>query len=612
MGLLMSLLHFIRAFLIKVFVLLLFSACGGGSSGERASLLGDSAQASAADSSNQTSTGDNGKPSAVTRVGVITGFGSVIVNGVRYNTDAAEVLVNGVSVADLQDLRVGMRVVMVYSEAADFEQPIASQIAYRSDIEGEITSINRVDRILVVAGIEVHYNDLTRFWGVSPDALVAGDVVEVSGHFVGDLPFLATFIELENAQHGLRHTVGYIADLDDVAQTFSLGSLIVDYSGIATTEPLANGQLVWVSGTAGQGGLIADAVTPYHTPIADLLTEDFDASVRHEISGLVSGFSDDRSTIFVDGIGYPLASELRAAVALYDYVELHLSSAGEVVFIESEDDFYRSDGSIKGLIETVDLDAQSVTVNQTPYYFSTTTRFEDDRNERWVIADIEPSQAVEISYALIDGQRLIQRIELEYDDELYEQWELKGLVSSITDKTLSVDSVPVDISGEPIFLLQNMVVTRTQFLQVLTTTSIVEVEGYFDGENRFVAQKIEAEGESYNAGDFYSDHRSDAEDRFSDDAHFEYESDDDYPRVTAAGSYIEFEGYATSLLAEDDSAFELGGTTVRLDVSTACEVNDRYVDCRRLLQALAVGRRVEVEGIWLSSGEILALEVELE
>jgi len=595
----MNLLHFIRILLNKFYTLLLLSACGGG-------------QVPATDSSNQTLTVDNGMPTTVTRVGVITGFGSVIIDGVRYNTDAAEVLVNGSSVADLQDLRVGMRVGVVYSEADDSDQPIVSQLAYRSDIEGAITSINRVDRILVVAGTQVHYNELTRFWGASPDVLVVGDVLEVSGHFVGDLPFLATFIELENDQDELQRTVGYVADLDEVAQTFSLGSLTVDYSGVAITELLTNNQFVWVSGSTGQAGFIAVTVAPHRTPIADLLDEDFDAVIRHEISGLVSRFSDDERTIFVDGIGYPLASELQTSVALYDYVELHLSSAGEVAFIESEDDFYRSDGTIKGVIESIDLDSQSVTVSQIPYYFSTTTRFEDDRNERWDFADLQSSQAVEISYALIDGRRLIQRIELEYDDELYEQWELKGLVGSITDTTLSVDNVRVDISGEPIFLLENIVVTRAQFLQTLTTASIVEVEGYFDGEGRFVAQKLEAEGESYNAGDFYSDHESGTQDRVNDDDHFEDESDDYYSGVATVGSYVEFEGYATSLLADDDSAFELGGTTVRLNVGTTCEANHRYVDCSRLLQNLVVGHRIEVEGIWQSTREILATEVELE
>ncbi|MDH4188562.1 MAG: DUF5666 domain-containing protein [Nitrospira sp.] len=176
----------------------LLSACGSGGS--------PSASASAG--------GASGSGSA-SASGTVTGFGSVIVNGKRFETEGALLMVDGQQVPSCtvnQTTTCGLREGMIVNVSGTFtgSSHRASSIDQEDTLEGPITSKNQVDAnngTLTVLGQTVLVNETTKFDDSSAsnklDDLSVNDVVEVSGFVkngtTGEI--VASFIE-KKAQTG--------------------------------------------------------------------------------------------------------------------------------------------------------------------------------------------------------------------------------------------------------------------------------------------------------------------------------------------------------------------------------------------------------------------------
>jgi len=191
--------------------------------------------------------------------GPISGFGSVIVNGVRYDDSGATVLDDDDGGRSRDALKLGM---MVEVDGAQMNRAAAQgkalRIRYGSEIVGPVGSVNLGAGTLVVLGQTVQTTPNTLFddglaGGLA--ALTAGTVVEVhalfdaaSGHYV------ATRIEGEDSSsfYKLR---GVIANLDTTAKTFTIGGALINFAGLTVAElpgVLANGQRVRVRLQAAQ------------------------------------------------------------------------------------------------------------------------------------------------------------------------------------------------------------------------------------------------------------------------------------------------------------------------------------------------------------------------
>ena len=123
--------------------------------------------------------------------GTVTGFGSVWVNGVEFETTQATIQKEGMSYEgpgmDRKYLRIGMVVTVQGDIDADGMRGIATEIEYSSLLRGRVDQTPANDN-LVVLGQRVNVDTQTNYGGNcnSLDQIRMGDKVEVSGFYVHD------------------------------------------------------------------------------------------------------------------------------------------------------------------------------------------------------------------------------------------------------------------------------------------------------------------------------------------------------------------------------------------------------------------------------------------
>lgn len=203
-----------------------------------------------------TACGGGGGGSALTPVnssvaGTISGLGSVIVNGVRYETIGASVVDADNSRTISTPLGLGMTVSI---EPLTSSATTAGTIYIQTGIKGSTASVDTTAKTLSVAGLPVA-TDSTTF--IVTSAGLAGSFadladnlnVEVYGLPQTDGTFKATRIEIE-ATAQMVQLVGTVSNLSTANKTFTLGSgsstVTIAYSGATAPAGLANGSVVSV------------------------------------------------------------------------------------------------------------------------------------------------------------------------------------------------------------------------------------------------------------------------------------------------------------------------------------------------------------------------------
>jgi len=219
--------------------LIVLAACGGGGGGGSDDDGGDAAPQSFS-------------------TGKISGFGSIIVNGVRFDDSQATVLDDDGEARGRDDLGLGM-VVEVEGGAVQNQAGSASRIVMRSEIKGPVEAVDAAAGALTVLGQHVLVGSQTAFEGLAGGlaALQVGDTVEVYAFFDAKAGvYTATRIEAESGadRYKLR---GAVSGLDTTARTFRIGDALIDYSQVEAGRlpALADGALVRVKlQTARVGG----------------------------------------------------------------------------------------------------------------------------------------------------------------------------------------------------------------------------------------------------------------------------------------------------------------------------------------------------------------------
>lgn len=190
--------------------------------------------------------------------GVITGFGSVYVNGVEYSTGAGTIRKRlddntaNITGSDNEVFRVGMVVTLRYGLSGNN----AVEIVYQSNVEGPISGMNTADNTFVILGQTVHVDAGTRLYDDTGNSLASfadlqiNNVVEVSGLADNKDILHATFLERKSLAPDPDEEFeikGYVSGLDNVARTFLIGptpgagSIQVSYDDSTSFEDLPGG-----------------------------------------------------------------------------------------------------------------------------------------------------------------------------------------------------------------------------------------------------------------------------------------------------------------------------------------------------------------------------------
>lgn len=312
-------------------------------------------------SSNSTDTS-----SAANVTGRITGFGSVYVNGVEYETNGTSITIDDVPASE-SDLHVGMLVNVTGSD--DGTHGDAISIEFDDDLEGVVTQ-TEAGGGLVVMGHSITVDNSTNLEGFADIIdLVVGDEVEISGYPDGNGGIHATYIELEGTYNGTDEieVKGVIANLDTpTVGSFTIGLMTVDYSNANLDEvgTLSNGLYVEVKAVsapdATTGILVA---TKVELEDGGEYGVDGDDGEDLEVEGLITAISD--TTITVNGQTFDIPAGIDAsAFSVGDMIDLDIEVvAGELVITEIEDEGF--DDDVPGKIEVEAVVSATDTVNNT-------------------------------------------------------------------------------------------------------------------------------------------------------------------------------------------------------------------------------------------------------
>ena len=442
--------------------------------------------------------GKDGRVGIVSK-GRISRFGSIVVNGVVFDTAGATFTIDGAAGSE-SDLAVGQVVVVQGTIDEDGTAGTAETVTYDSLVEGPISAIDAGTNTLTVLSQTVIINSETSFDDDIVPGSIAGlainDVVEVSGFFDANGNIVASHIELEAAGGDVEVT-GIVSNVDNAAFTFEINDLVVDYSS-ATLEGFPggqpeNGQTVEATGTLGGSNELVAATVEFED--GDLGFEDGDEA---EISGLITRFAS-ASDFDVDGVpvttdaGTEFENGSSADLALNARIEVEgVVNASGVIVADSIEFEPEGNLEISGLIEAVGSD--SVTVFDVTISVTAKTAFEDDSDDavtRFDLTDLGVGDYVDIN--AFDSAGSIVATAIERDDDPGTVG-LSGVIATVGDQQFTIIGVDVLTDGETEFELGDSEVDADTFFAA-ALNRFAEVSGIWNGQ-AIEADEVEIDDES--------------------------------------------------------------------------------------------------------------------
>jgi hypothetical protein len=232
------------------------------------------------------SSGGSGSGTATTSAsGIVTGFGSVIVNGREFATGSGTRVVDGDSddaASSTANLQVGMSVDL------DSDGTMATFLRFTSAVRGEIDAIDAAGNALTVLGQTVQLTSGTSFAGSRGAGTSATPITQIGDLKVGDYVVVYGYLEcgggtcgsgatdivatlvVEPAAAGRYRVQGFVNNFNAMSDSFTLNGLTVDIAAAGMTPTVcmpascafANGDFVSVrSNTAPTGAFSATGST---------------------------------------------------------------------------------------------------------------------------------------------------------------------------------------------------------------------------------------------------------------------------------------------------------------------------------------------------------------
>lgn len=526
-------------------------------------------------SENQVTTLDVTYQAPIVSSGVITGFGSVYINGVRFNTDNAAFSTDDKDNDSEDALEVGMVVTLEGAMGANGETPTASKIKYNASAEGPVSEINLAEQSFTVLGQVYYVDEFTEFDDeLTFEALLVGDYVEVSAKQNAQEQWLATRVEKSSDSEDIK-LKGTVAELNTESKQFNIGTLVIDYSSADVEGELANEVMVKIKASSEpvDNVLTADEVEVKAMPFAagqkvfvEGEIDDFESASLFEVNDQV--VITNEQTVFAVGKLEDLQEGIQVVVsgALNEENQLvaHLIRFKQATKLKLE-----------GLVSEVDEDDNELELMGTTVTINEFTQFIDvskAKVRRFRLDDINEGDKLVVKAAKVADDvvaRQVKRFKVAADvnaDEFVNK--LEGEASAISEMGFTVEGIRIETSELTKFEAENGdSLLQSEFFELLVEGDEVEVKAVQQEDGTFLAVKVEID---------------------NDDADEE--------------RYIDLEGVIDAFTSLTE--FSVNGHAV------TTQLNTRYAGFNP--DQLAVGVAVEVKGELNAEGVIVARKIELD
>lgn len=359
-------------------------------------------------------TGGTGPTGSSFVEGPVSGFGSVIVAGIRFDESSARIEDADGTLRDRSELRLGMRLEIAGGAVTDDSDggrsARASRVCIVAELLAPVTAIDTGGALIEVLGQAVRINATTVIDGVAGGvtALRVGDVVEVHG-FVEPGAFVdryvATRVERRSVPPAAYRVRGLVRELDTAARTLRVGSQRFDLAAVGLPADLANGRVVrLVVGTAMVGtrwpasAITVVARTPPDSDEAQVegLVSALTSVTRFEVNGLAV---DASAASFVNGASGVV---LGARVKVRGHAARGVLVASSVE-LRSEGDVFNDGVDLRDLIANLDTVAQTFTVRGVTVFYGASPRYDNG-----TVADLANGRRVRVRATLApDRTRLV-------------------------------------------------------------------------------------------------------------------------------------------------------------------------------------------------------------
>lgn len=430
--------------------------------------------------------------------GPITGFGSIFLNGVKYDIDTAELIREDMPAATQDEFSIGELITIVGSKSADGKTGTAQQVIFSSAVKGEITKASSDNKTMEVLGQPVTTDKLTILVGRKQlTDFNAGEFVEISGYRNSFGQLVATAIKFisptfvaGNSEQKLR---GVVQQISTETGQLQINGLIIDYSNAILQDfgdslPVESAHIQVTSQQAvAESILAADMLT--------LITQEAvqaDQGDYVEIEGIV--------TRKVDETHFYLGSQLVVLTpdtqqAQSGPFNLEEGDKVKVKGIISEDYSLVTENvslresqatiEIEGMVQTIDYANNSLELLGISVSTDNATILIDDSEDNYrqiSLSDLMPGQQVEVKGNFVSANEIIAtRIDREgaSEDGEEQEIELEGPPKNINqaNNTFDLFSLSIEITSTTEFESEAEVnLDSESFFNLITQSPNIQVK----------------------------------------------------------------------------------------------------------------------------------------
>ncbi|SFC00852.1 DUF5666 domain-containing protein [Pseudoalteromonas denitrificans] len=571
--------------------------------------------------------------------GVISGFGSVFVNGTRFNTDTSIITTDDTLNGTDSDLDIGMLVSIQGLVSHDGSLAKATVIDYSVRARGPVDNINLLDNKITVLGQVFLIDELTEFKDTDFESLLVGDIVDISAILNTENNLLATLIKKRDAGESTYIVRGEVSSLDTDAHTFMLDNLTINFANAEVKGELVEAVTVKVKADTAPVDNILHAIE------VEIETSELAQGQFIALDGIINEFTNTQE-FKVNSQAIMLTTDTKIENGTLSDISLNkrvkvFGQLNENQILVANKIRLDKPGIIKveGQIGAINLNDDSVTVLGITFLTDKHSHFLDKSSakvKRFSLSDLAIDDRVEIKAFEQESQFIIRQ--LKRNNPNSDMVKLEGMISNISETSFELQGVLIITTDITKFEgNEDDDITQTEFFALISEGDEVEVKGQFQENGSLLALKVELGDDDSNrvevSGTIDDGFISSAE--FSVNGHaittnsntvYEDGSESDLQ----AGVEVKIKGQqsesgvilATKIefkLSDDDNKVELKGTIDSFVSATQFSVNNHHITTddniefkHGAIDDLEVGVNIEIEGILLASGTILAKKIEFE